>query len=152
MSGCSFSRGACVGPARMPTAYLCCLAKLRPGALTGKTEALSFSWDPVSELTTLTPALLPFVAESLSPPGLHSPTPGKSGFWSQSLRESRVAKEIQHAGRPQEQGSYLSLSQQGATDTTSASASKALTQPPGTPAWQLSSLHPCPVSGSLWRL
>lgn len=131
----------------MPTAYLSCLAKLRPGALTGKTEALSFSWDPVSELTTLMPALLPFVAESL-----HSPTPGKSGFWSQSLRESRVAKEIQHAGRPQEQGSYLSLSQQGATDTTSASASKAPTQPPGTPAWQLSSLHPCPGSGSLWRL
>lgn len=48
----------------MPMAYLCCLAKLRPGALTGKTEALSFSWDPVSELTTLMPALLPFVAET----------------------------------------------------------------------------------------
>lgn len=96
----------------------------------------------MSELTTLMPALPPFVAESLSPPGLHSSTPGKSGFWSQSLRESRMAKEIEHAGRPQEQGSYLSLSQQRATDATSASANEAPTQSPGIPAWQLSSPPP----------
>lgn len=38
-----------------------------------------------------------------------------------------MAKEIQHPGCPQEQGSYLSLSQQRATDTTSASASEAPT-------------------------
>lgn len=40
---------------------------------------------------------------------------------------ARMAKEIQHAGCPQEQGSYLSLSQQRATDTASASAREAPT-------------------------
>lgn len=49
-----------------------------------------------------------------------------------------MAKEIQHPGCPQEQGSYLSLNQQRATDTSSASASEAPTSmaacPPPAPA------------------
>lgn len=115
----------------------------------------------MSELSTLTPILPPCVVEPQSSrlqlmPGLHPPqgslASGIRVWGNQSGGElvARMAKEIQHAGCPQEQESYLSLSQQKATDTASASAREAPTQPLGTPAWQ--PVLPGPCSGSPWRL